>query len=177
LVKTLPVPLSGAASIRLVSPKAVIAYGQTADYELFVSGGGQMAGSWDGTNASGTPVSAGTYFLCLSKQNGQSESITVQVLRSPQPDSLAAASFGPNPLRKGQELFIVLPCALPSGVALRAQVFGLSGERIAATSSAGEQLIRLPFNNAAAGVYLLVLEKNAGLRNLERRIVKIAVMK
>jgi hypothetical protein len=137
--------------------------------------------TWDGVSALGEPVSQGIYILKVEKDDVNGSNIStrqIMVLRrggSGAPQVYAA----PNPVPAGAEaVVLLLGGASPAG-GVRAELYSLNGSLVsrAAMAMATAGVLRLPLGHCAAGIYVASVEWTSGNVVLQRRLVKVAVLR
>lgn len=133
---------------------------------------------WDGLNEEGRLVASGTYIaklLYISPDGARHvEARSFTILDSPS-EGLAKAQVGPNPATD-QDWQLSAPAVV--GQSLLATAYDLAGARVAcAASEVGAAHLRLPNQNLAAGVYLIVLERYPMQSSTDRRVFKVALIR
>jgi len=135
---------------------------------------------WDGTSALGQPVSQGVYILKVERDDGSGQTVStrqVMLLRRGAP-AVRRPYAAPNPVPAGASAVVIFLGSLNPEGSVRAELYSLSGSLVAnaALESAGSEL-RLPLGHAAAGIYIASVEWVSGNAVLERRLVKVAVLR
>jgi len=135
---------------------------------------------WDGTSALGQPVSQGVYILKVERDDGSGETVSVRqimLLRRGLP-RVHKPYAAPNPVPAGAGAVVIFLGSLNPEGSVRAELYSLSGSLVAnaALESPGSEL-KLPLGHLAAGIYIASVEWVSGNAVLERRLVKVAVLR
>jgi hypothetical protein len=151
------------------------------DLKIVVADGSSL--DWDGRNDRGELLSSGSYLIKVRGHQGgkpivlSREVILLQALGA---EPLQGALVAPNPLGPAQRLLrVLLPHAHP-GLALRARIYGLSGELAAQLHQRGPDgslSWDVEGAGAAAGVYLIELQALDAQGRWHRKVLKAAVLR
>jgi len=174
------------APSRLAANKTSLAVGQgtgAAGQVVFDLGNGTTV-SWDGTNAQGQRVSSGSYLVQLVVTHEGSPktitSTTVSVINVAE-GLLAHTVLGPNPLNLGAGGVTALQIQLNSVPGLQATAFmySLTGELvISASNQASDRfVIDLAGKQPASGVYILSVYAKAPWGSMERKNMKLVIVR
>jgi hypothetical protein len=135
---------------------------------------------WDGKNDQGKLVSGGMYLvkveLSLPGQLPELWAKSVEVLRAPGADILAAAIVAPNPASLRDAKVLVSLGDLNSSARVRADIYDLAGEHVASADNSDEPgriVWDLGNGRYAPGTYFIVLQVE-GAKQF-RRVLKLAL--
>ena len=179
--------VSQAASLELSTDAYGVAYdaatGKALDPLVFTlkdNAGGVATVSWDGRSLTGQPVASGSYTVQLITGIPGSASViqtkSIVVINSGVGLPSTEAYLVPNPARAGDTLRLVYPLA--PGAMGACRLFNLAGELVA-TAEDPQRTGSLNFgkSNLASGVYLAEFEQRMASRPMQRRLLKLAVVK
>jgi flagellar hook assembly protein FlgD len=176
------------APSRLLANKNTVAVGQatgSAGQVVFDLGNGSTV-TWDGTNAQGARVASGAYVVQLVVTHEGSPktitSTTVSVINVAE-GLLSHTVIGPNPLYLGTTAGIsALQIQLNSAPGLEATAFmySLTGELVVSANNqaASDRFsIDLSGRQPAAGVYIISLSAKAPWGTVERKNLKLVIVR
>jgi hypothetical protein len=136
---------------------------------------------WQGLGDQGQLLSPGSYTVELvTEQSGGAtvrESKGIVLLRAPGRDSLSSAVFAPQPWRNDRPLELFFKPLMP-GDGVRVNVYNAAAELVLtdyADGSSGHQV--LSAGKLASGIYLVELTWVRGQAILQRRVMKLAVVR
>jgi hypothetical protein len=137
--------------------------------------------TWNGLNDQGVPVSSGNYNVVLiSEEPGgqrQFQSKSVVLLNAPSTQGLGQALIGPQPWRGGPLSIRFDP--LPSGDGVFVRVYNAAAELVVSSSGQGSlgRVDLQGMGHLASGIYLVELTWARGAAVLERKVLKLAVVR
>jgi len=152
--------------------------------ELRSAAGVSSQVEWDGLTDQGARVRGGSYSVVLVSKQGISESKVVTrsfiVLDAGADDPLKNSVAAPNPL-KGQDRELQIsyaPAAMSSGQRVTAELYTLSGERVASGSdSTGMGRLVLGLPQLSSGVYFVRLQLMSGMQSEKSKTLKISIVR
>jgi hypothetical protein len=132
---------------------------------------------FDGLNDSGQPLQGGSYQLLLSWSDASgrhTDSRGLVIVPAPGADFLASAGFAQNPVPAGAEAQIrYSPCTCQ----VHATVHDLAGQLVAQGVDPGTGVLPLPLLRSASGIYLVTLEVEGSGVRVQRRTLKLALIR
>jgi flagellar hook assembly protein FlgD len=156
----------------------VLGSGGGVQFVMQNSNGGQVLETWNGKSSSGQVVSPGSYIVELvSNGNGtivmQSKGFVV-LGDINQPSFTVLA--GPNPVGPSDKELVFNIKGIQAGENASVQLYNVSGELISQGVGAnGSSKMLLKIGNWSSGIYVAVVEVNAGPSVLNRTLLKIAL--
>jgi hypothetical protein len=144
-------------------------------------GPGADSMQWDGVNSAGEQVASGVYTVQITSQSPGSALVTlkglVQVVDA-STDLLGGALLAPNPIAgSGQTLHIYAP-NLQASDSLEVGLYDLAGQLVAKAYGEGSGMQMTLPNEAAGGIYLVVLQaRSAETGASQRKVLKLAVLR
>ena len=154
---------------------------QVLKMDVITSDAGATSIQWDGKNNLGSFVQSGTYTVQLISRNGDYQSVvltrTLVVIKVEEEGSGFSPVAVPNPVGPGQKVLEIryVPMA---GITVDAQLYSITGERAASGADPVESgIVLVNIENLASGVYVAVVESRRGQSMIERKMVKVALIR
>lgn len=161
------------------SPPSASSGGQELQLEIKNGEGNWVPWSWNGRNSQGQIVSSGNYSIMVSSVAPSGEvnvTKSITVIDGPVSFVDPAPEISVNPLTKGADLFIRYQ--VQSGNDAYGALFTLSGEKVKEVSDeGGTGTLDFGEPKAASGIYMIDFEYRQGSQLLERKILKLAIVK
>jgi hypothetical protein len=161
------------------SPPSSNSGGPDLQLEIKNGEGTWVPWSWNGRNSQGQIVASGNYLITVSSVAPSGEvnvSKPITVIDGPLSFVDPAPEISVNPLTKGADLFVRYQ--VQSGNYADGSLFTLSGEKVKEVSDeGGSGTLDFGVPKAASGIYLIDFEYRQGSQLLERKILKLAIVK
>jgi hypothetical protein len=177
-----PRPAGSVAPSQLVpepSTALVTGSGATLSFNL-----GPLSLAWNGTAQDGSQLTSGVYTVELVVLTGASDQVlrstSVTLLRGKPSAVLGKVYAYPNPIGSGSSGLLTVAMDNPYGVEVAGRLYGISGEMVASLDNGPNKqalVLDLGRHPLSDGVYIMVLTAKAPWGTVERRSVKVAVMR
>jgi len=161
------------------SSALVTGTGATLSFNL-----GPTSVAWNGTAQDGSQLTSGVYTVELVLLTGASDQVlkstSVTLLRGKPSAVLGKVYAYPNPAGSGSSGLLTVAMENPYGVEAAGRLYGLSGELVASMDNgANKQALVLDLGRhpLSGGIYIMVVTAKAPWGTVERRSIKVAVLR
>jgi hypothetical protein len=177
-----PRPSGSAAPWELVpQPDSALVTGSGASLSFNL---GPASVAWNGTAGDGSQLTSGVYTVELVLITGASDQVlksaSVTLLRGKPSAVLGKVYAYPNPVGSGASGLLTVAMENPYGVEAAGRLYGISGELVASLDNGANKqamVLDLGRHPLSGGVYIMVVTAKAPWGTVERRSIKVAILR